>query len=76
MNKERAKKRLVSAKRLVKQLTKTKLRQIVFSDESGIERGHGSRVEFIRKSQKKQKNQKIYSTKNTSMFINISNKLK
>ena len=44
----------------------------MFSDESGIQGGHGSRTEFVRKNQKNLKNPKRYSTKNTSkLYLSI-----
>lgn len=76
LNKEKARNRLAYAKNRLKELSNIDFTKIIFSDESGIERGHGSRVEFSRNRPKTRQNLKIYSTKNTSTFKNISNKLK
>ena len=74
LTKERAKNRLVYAKNRLKELSNIDFTKIIFSDESGIERGHGSRVEFSRNRPKYRQNPKIYSTKNKSTYRNISNK--
>ena len=66
LNKEKARKRLYYAKKQLKELTNINFRKIIFSDECGIERGHGSRMEFARNRPKYPKHRKIYSTKNTS----------
>ena len=72
LDKEKAKNRLAYAKKKLKELSNVNFKKIVFSDESGIQRGHGSRTEFVRKNQKNLKNPKRYSTKNTSkLYLSI-----
>ena len=72
LNAERAKARLKYAKTKLKELSNINFKKIIFSDESGIQRGHGSRTEFVRKNQKNFKNPKRYSTKNISkLYLNI-----
>ena len=66
LNAERAKIRLKYAKAKLKELNSIDFQKIIFSDESGIQRGHGSRAEFGRKRQKYPLNPKLYCGKSSS----------
>ena len=66
LDKEKAKNRLAYAKKKLKELSNVNFKKIVFSDESGIQRGHGSRAEFGRKRQKYPLNPKLYCGKSSS----------
>lgn len=68
LDQKKAKNRLLYAKKQLKTLSNINFDKIIFSDESGIQRGHGSRSEYSRKRQNKPQNPKIYSTKNKSKF--------
>ena len=71
LDKEKAKKRLYYVKKQLKELSNINFSKIIFSDECGIQRGHGSRTQFARNRPKYPKHRKIYSTKNTSKYIYI-----
>jgi len=59
LNAFKAKNRLLYAKEAIKELENINFSKIVFSDESSIQRGHGSRSEYIRKRQKKRTSKEL-----------------
>src|SRR5436309_480784 len=63
---------LLLAKTINKEI---KLKKVIFSDESSIERGHGARPEYARKKGKRLPGKEMISSTNKSTFKNISNKL-
>ena len=67
----RARKRLAVAKERLTNLSNDQVTKIIFSDESGIQRGHGARSEFFRKRGKKRLGQALVSTTNTSKLYLI-----
>jgi transposase len=75
LNSLKAKNRLNFAKEQLKGIENIDFSKIIFSDESGIQRGHGARTEYYRKKAQNKVGKEIISTKNKSKFKNISNKL-
>jgi transposase len=71
INKENAKKRLIYAKEQDKNIKKINLNKIIFSDESAIQRGHGSRTEYYRKRGNNKVGKELVSTKNRSKFFKL-----
>ena len=75
LNSLKAKNRLNFAKEQLKGIENIDFSKIIFSDESGIQRGHGARTEYYRKRAQNKVGKEMISTKNKSKFKNISNKL-
>jgi transposase len=75
LNSLKAKNRLNFAKEQLKGIENIDFSKIIFSDESGIQRGHGARTEYYRKKAQNKVGKEMISTKNKSKFKNISNKL-
>lgn len=67
ISKKAASTRLKYAKEMLKKKD-IDLRKVIFSDESAIQRGHGSRPEYYRKLTKIRAGRQLVSTTNKSMF--------
>ena len=69
--------RLKYAKEQLKKLENKEinLKKVIFSDESSIQRGHGARQEYYRKSGSIKAGRQLVSTANKSKFKKNSNKL-
>ena len=67
-NREKARNRLILAKEQEK-LKNINLNKIIFTDESAIQRGHGSRREYYRKRGNNKTGKEMVSTKNKSKFF-------
>jgi transposase len=74
LNSFKAIKRLNFAKEQLKELENIDFSKIIFSDESGIQRGHGARTEYYRKRAQNRVGKQMVSSKNKSKFKNIPNK--
>jgi hypothetical protein len=68
LNASRARERLAYAKRQLKELSNIDFKKIIFSDECGVERGHGSRSEYTRKRGNSKGGRTLVSSKTTSTF--------
>jgi transposase len=76
LNDFKARNRLLYAKETLKNIKNINFNKIVFSDESAIQRGHGSRTEYYRKRRNNRVGKELVSTGNRGTFKNIPNKLK
>jgi transposase len=75
LNSFKAKNRLNLAKEQPKEIENINTSRIIFSDESGIQRGQGARTEYYQKRAQNRVSRQMVSSKNKSKFKNISNKL-
>jgi transposase len=75
LNSFKAIKRLTFAKEQLKELENINFNKIIFSDELGIQRGHGARTKYYQKRAQNQVGKQMVSSKNKSKFKNIPNKL-
>ena len=71
LNKDKARKRLLFAEKQKRNIRNIILNKIIFSDESAIQRGHGSRGEYVRKKGKKRTGREQVSSSLRSTFKNI-----
>jgi AraC-like DNA-binding protein len=75
INSKNATLRLKYAKTQLKNIKNIDLRKVIFSDESAIQRGHGSRREYYRKLSNIRAGKKMVSVANRSTFKKIPNRL-
>jgi transposase len=69
INRENAKKRLIYAKENIKLIKNINFSKIIFSDESAIQRGHGSRPQYYRKRGNNKVGRELFSANNKSKFF-------
>jgi transposase len=75
LNSFKARNRLNFAKKQLEEIEDIDFSKIIFSDESGIQRGHGARTEYYRKRAQNRVGRQTVSSKNKSKSKNVSNKL-